>query len=511
MTKSLRFPTLAINLTLLALLAAGWLFFVPTRLGGQAVYVIVNGISMEPNYHSDDLVIMRQAPSYAVGDVVAYRDADMGAYVIHRIIALDQERYILQGDNNSWIDGYHPAKSEILGKHWLYLPQGGVGFRWLRSPVNMALTAALLGGFLMTNTLAQPTIRGRKSKNKKSGKMAGAFELGISLAGIASLIFLGLTVFTFTRPLTRLADSLKIQKSGTFFYSAAATPGIYDTDAVRSGEPIFPKVNCALNIGFVFNVSGNQLQGISGSHTLNAKIADEQSGWQRTIPLNPEARFESDSYSTMATMDLCQVQALVETVEQETGFRPSTYTLSITPHVTFVGQANGQEFGDSFEASLLFRFDKVHFYLVSNGAAGGDPLNVSKTSNVASAATTANTIVFLGQEFEIFTLRVVALIGLLGASAGLLALAWYGINLSRQDPEGFIRIRYGALLMDVHAQAFDSPGRVIDVLTMDDLARLAERQNTPILHVAREHAHEYLVQLDGVTYRHVMSTHSAAA
>ena len=73
-------------------------------------YVIVNGISMEPAYHLGDLTIMRKAAAYQVGDVVTYHDAEMNAYVIHRIIGVDQDQYVLQGDNNSWIDAYRPTK-----------------------------------------------------------------------------------------------------------------------------------------------------------------------------------------------------------------------------------------------------------------------------------------------------------------------------------------------------------------------------------------------------------------
>jgi len=72
----------------------------------------------------------------------------MVADVIHRIISVDQDHYILQGDNNSWIDGYQPTDAEIVGKLWLYLPKLGAVINWIRTPINMALTSGLIGGFL---------------------------------------------------------------------------------------------------------------------------------------------------------------------------------------------------------------------------------------------------------------------------------------------------------------------------------------------------------------------------
>ncbi len=58
---------------------------------------MINGISMEPNYHTGDLVLVRQASDYQVGDMVTYHDAQMNANIIHRIIGIKGDHFILQG------------------------------------------------------------------------------------------------------------------------------------------------------------------------------------------------------------------------------------------------------------------------------------------------------------------------------------------------------------------------------------------------------------------------------
>ena len=55
-----RLPVFVINLTLAAVLAAIWIAFAPAQLGGQVSYVLVNGTSMEPGFHTGDLVLVRQ-------------------------------------------------------------------------------------------------------------------------------------------------------------------------------------------------------------------------------------------------------------------------------------------------------------------------------------------------------------------------------------------------------------------------------------------------------------------
>ena len=70
MKPSQRKPSILSNLILISGLIAAWIAFAPLKAGGQASYVMVNGISMEPKYHTGDLVIVRKARTYQVGDVI---------------------------------------------------------------------------------------------------------------------------------------------------------------------------------------------------------------------------------------------------------------------------------------------------------------------------------------------------------------------------------------------------------------------------------------------------------
>src|SRR6185437_14690353 len=68
-----------------------WFFELrPTSLGGDASYAIVSGTSMNPIYHTGDVVVVHQHASYKVHDIVAYRvpkpSPQAGLEVIHRLI-----------------------------------------------------------------------------------------------------------------------------------------------------------------------------------------------------------------------------------------------------------------------------------------------------------------------------------------------------------------------------------------------------------------------------------------
>lgn len=503
MKRTRRWSSIFGNLILFIGLAVIWIAFGPVKIGGQASYVMVNGISMEPNYHTGDLVIVRKEETYQVGDVVAYRDAQMGAYIIHRIIGIRQDQFIMKGDNNSWVDAYQPTHDEILGKQWIYVPKAGITMQWLRKPINLSLAIVLLGGVFMTSMVTKPP-KGKKEKNSPSFN-GGMLEGVLYLLGFLFLGFLGLAIFAFIRPSTRTANSIQYQQVGNYTYSATGTPGVYDTETVRSGEPVFPKLSCFLNIGFTYNVPGNQLQNISGNYQMFARVMDQPSGWQRTLPLIPQTAFIGASYSSTAVLDLCQLETMVNLAETETELHTSTYTVEIVTNVAFNANASGQMVADTFEPVLAFRYDRVHLYL-ANTNSDGDPMLITKDGLADNPNMQANTLSLPGWKPTVDFIRVFALLGLGISLGGLVLMGLYVFNTVRKSEDALIRLRYGSVLVDVYEKNLEPTSTTIDVTSMDDLAKLAERQGTMILHMTSNFLHYYLVQNNGTTYRYVIST-----
>jgi len=225
------------NLLLLVALLAIWVAFAPRTIGGWASYVIVNGNSMEPGFHRGDLVIVRAGPAYGLGDIVVYRNGEVSAFVIHRIVGMEQDHYVFKGDNNPWIDTYRPTRAELIGKLWIHIPKIGKAMQWLRLPIHMGLATALLGGLLMASSMTKQNRRATR-RNIPSLAHSGMLEGGLYLGSFFCLFFLALSIFAFTRPLTRPADKIQYQQEGQFSYSANGTPEIYDGELVHSGEPI---------------------------------------------------------------------------------------------------------------------------------------------------------------------------------------------------------------------------------------------------------------------------------
>ena len=119
---------------LVGAVVVGWLLW-PSSLGGCTTLTIVSGESMEPTYYTGDLVVSR-CGDVAVGDVVVYHPPDVGgARVIHRVVDGDADGWVVQGDNNDFLDPWRPTADDIIGRAVLHLPQVGKFAAILLSPL----------------------------------------------------------------------------------------------------------------------------------------------------------------------------------------------------------------------------------------------------------------------------------------------------------------------------------------------------------------------------------------
>ena len=547
-----RWSTAISSVIWLVLTATIWIAFAPVQIGGRLAYVIVNGNSMEPNFHIGDLVIVRPMPFYNIGDQVVYQNPILGSGVFHRIIDLEFDRYILKGDNNAWIDSYQPTRDEVIGKLWAHLPRFGKAVQFMRQPIMMALIVGAIGGLLAMNiavrrpkgrvrmkkkslqglssTLGKQgfrdwvsrlaeskilkTFRGKTSKkgadnpsedepDPKKGTWDGSTEGIVFVLGLLAFGAIILGIFAFARPASRLVpDDVIYQHFGFFSYSATGPASVYDSGNLQSGQPIFPKTTCLVDINFQYTLVGDQAEGIAGSYQISTIVTEPQSGWQRSILLRPEEPFTGNTFGSMANLDLCQVITLIEAMEEETDFRPSSYMFSIVPKVMVTGLISGRELKNTFEPSLSFRYNRTHFQMIDENG-NGDPLSPTETRMLREERKEPNVLPIFGWEPKVPTLRIISILVLVLSLTGLVMLGLQIQNLERNDRSAFLRIKYASSIVDIKGGSIDASSNSIDVTSIDDLAKLAERYNVMILHHAHGNTHAYYVQGEGNTYRYL--------
>lgn len=140
-----------------AVLGIALMVIVVMTLTGSMAWVVTTGASMEPQFEAGDVAVVRPGGSYGEGDVIAYRNPDLGRVVLHRVIDKVDGRLVTQGDNNAWVDSHRPTDDEVLGALWLQLPAIGGVLALLFRP-GVAAAVVFLGTVLVlaTSTRTRP-------------------------------------------------------------------------------------------------------------------------------------------------------------------------------------------------------------------------------------------------------------------------------------------------------------------------------------------------------------------
>jgi hypothetical protein len=493
---------------------------------------------MEPNFHFGDLVIVSPSSHYNVGDVVVYQNQALGGKnVFHRIIELNLDHYILKGDNNAWIDSYQPTGEEVIGKLWLHIPRAGRLMEKVRTPLGMALSAGGLGLFLAIgffperrkgkNQMKRKSIRDwitstskkiasllarrsqanpapRKGPDKPSTDSGNSSDVLFFTLGIIAFSSLILAIVSFSRPAFHtVIDNVSYQHLGAFSYSTTAPQGVYDSNAVKSGDPIFPKLTCKVDVSFQYVLIAKQVENIAGTYQLTATIADPLSGWKRSIPLQAVTPFSETPSTANTELDLCKIASIVQSFEENSAARPGSYELTISPQVSISASIEGRELQDTFYNGFKFRYDHNQFYIIND--AENDLFNPTESGTLGQERKEANTLSLFGLIMQIPALRIFSLLGLAGALTGMVLL-WQAMQkLSEKDRAEFIRVKFGAMLVDVQKTKLGSSKSLVEVSSIEDLAKLAERHNTMILHETQGISHIYYVQAEISTYRFVLN------
>jgi signal peptidase I len=489
--------------------AAAWFFLAPPGLGGRTSYAVVYGTSMEPRVHGGDLVLLRQRPSYRVGEVVAYHSVRLHRDVLHRIVGLHRGRFTFKGDNNNFLDPEQPRAAQLFGEEWLRVPGAGAQLERLRSPRNAAIVAGLAALLLFTGSGS--TVRRRRGRREEDGEPIGdvgtprqAPPVGNALV-IAGGVVLGLSLVValtaFTRPESRtLVSSDLYVKRGAFSYSARVPVGpVYTDPEVRAPAPVYLKLAKRLDVAFAYSTRSAAPLQLAGTGRLDAVLGDG-SGWSRELPLAPPHSFAAGRTTLRGRLDLQRLAALVRRFETQTGEHNPLYKVELRARIALDGAAGGKRVHDVFAPALTLDLDQLRVQL-EHPADGGTGNSLVRTEGAQGTSREAVTVGAFGARLTVARARGVSA---LGAAAGLLCLLLGGLLTAlrrRGDEVAQIGQRYRDWIVEI-APGERPAGTERRVASMEALARLAERYERLILHEPGERGDAFLVEDDGIVYRY---------
>lgn len=133
----------------------GW----PSTLGGCTTLTIVSGHSMEPTYYTGDLVVSR-CGTPGEGDVVVYTPPGLDrGRIIHRVVGGDAiDGWVIQGDNNDFLDPWRPHAADVLGIARLHVPGLGRVASILLDPWAWASLLVVAAGILLWPSRPEPDV-----------------------------------------------------------------------------------------------------------------------------------------------------------------------------------------------------------------------------------------------------------------------------------------------------------------------------------------------------------------
>jgi signal peptidase len=492
-----------------------WMFLAPPELGGSTRYAMVVGKSMLPTLHAGDLVMLRIAADYQVGDIVGFTDPNVHAAIVHRIVTNVNGQFITKGDNNADLDSYMPTRDKILGKVWLRAPALGNLVAILKRPIIFTSVVGLMVLFLIL-TFNKPSSQDQDKreinlntinqtatteKAKVSNVFPRATESLLVILVVAFVLSLGFVIWSFSKPVYQKVEPISYEQTGKFTYTASAIPGIYDSDSAKTGDPVFTQLTCMLNVTFDYLIRAEGLGNVSGTYQTYAKVYDPKSGWTKTIPLTIATSFTGETINTTSTVDLCQIKTMIETTEEKTGLHLGNYSMDIVAAVSVNGLVQGVALQDFMVSTLSFIFERLSVYVnIINSEI--DPFSKVDQGTVESQELTFNSINVLGIPTRVVTVRYLsaAFLVLTGTFLGILL---FEINkLLSTDIDKKIELQYGALVID-SSDFILKFAPVIEFETIDELARMAAYNHTAILRTKKPNMIFYTVRIGEISFRFI--------
>jgi signal peptidase I len=504
MKTILRIARLSGAVALLA--AAAWLFL-PSPLGGSATYVSTFGTSMEPGLTAGDLAILRPADDYRVGDVVAYESAGLGTTVMHRIVDGDAEGFLMQGDNNSWLDEEKPSSAEVMGRLWLHVPQGGKAIAALRSPSVLVLVAMAAVTVLLATR--KPSGRHTPLRRREPRRphvfstptRARARQVTLGSGVVTLLAAVGGGALLLMPETQTDSRAVQVIQQGRFSYAGAAVPGTtYPSGRIETGDPVWTKLADDLTVSFQDVVTG--ADALEGTVRLDVAVTTPD-GWSAVLTSGPAAALREGTATASVPLDPTAASGLIGRHYEEIGAVAGAGTLTVVPVVEAAGTVAGRPFTAGSPAGLAFTLDSTALRLAGDATAALMPA----TENAVTVEETVPGAFTLGSvTVPIDLARIVAGAVLAVALVMLAASLWISRPVSGSAVDQLLARHAGRLLP---VSSFTSGSTIVDVADAEALSRVAERLDSLVLHHEGPRGSTFAVRDGDTTYRYVIRSTTA--
>ncbi|MCC7354405.1 MAG: hypothetical protein IT330_11680, partial [Anaerolineae bacterium] len=350
----------------------------------------------------------------------------------------------------------------------------------------------------------------RTGQKSNAGRPPGTTELVIymSLFALIALTLAGFAVYSFRLPAekTEFIERLRYEHAAAFTYVvhtqpselypkgkvgpiSPPSPGVIATVEI---PPVFTRLARSLDLDFTYLFKSTLPSDMQGelSAVLQIKAGE---GWTKTEELLPPTPFNGSRTSSRVSVNFSQILSLTETIEKQTGFNPGTYEVSIIPTVRISGHIGAEAINDTYAPAFTMKLNPSQIVL--------DPaVGRTEVKTLGDRVSRAQELHLLNRSIPVMTARWWSVAGTaFSALVAIFLAVVVFLGLGRGEAAQ-IQARYKAMIISV-AQADLEAAQRIQVASMQDLARLAQRDGQIIFHQqTRPDLHLYFVHEGQVVY-----------
>jgi len=310
-------------------------------------------------------------------------------------------------------------------------------------------------------------------------KVSNWFVTSAITAGLLLVSLYGLNSFI-RMPLTHESNNvdLRYTQNADYSYTAFVKPSLlYDNRTeISEGDPIYiklvEKLDVTLNYKLIQNPNPVELDNITLMYDAEASI--KGGGWVKTYPLKSMTK-EATSFTETYTLNMTEIEGIIETIGEETGVRVQAYTYEIKSNIRLDASAGNKTIEQEFAPALMIKFggSQIEF----------EDLSSSVSGSVIHMEPKISTWSLLGYPVEVLDMRGLSIIASILLAFPLIIST--GHVRRERASRTFMDMMSGDI-RDKIIEAKEPPERIerstMKVSSIEDLARVAEEAFKPIIH-----------------------------
>lgn len=308
---------------------------------------------------------------------------------------------------------------------------------------------------------------------------------------LLTLVSLLLLYYTHAIPLekTLVTSPYTYEYQGTYNYVVALKPNIiYDNKTtLEPGQgTIYKRITDHINVSFAYIFEGNLPANFTTKYSIHEYI--ETAHWRKQISELPQKNIETTgtssnlSINNITTIDPPSIQEFVQEISEETGIPVSQYSLNITIEMYIEAKTSEGTINEFFTPTLKteFKSSTTEGEIISiSGLENGKTGEITKTEKIYPQGVQQNRNISYGVSVASF--------------AGLVISAWFFIRTRPPKPSKPEKLLediigpYEEIIAEAAQEVSEKdqlskPGTTLAIKTLEDLVKIADTLERPILH-----------------------------